>query len=67
VIYDTLTSLTVRKTVLQEEWVITKQFAAVSAVEAFGVEVLANRVQAILKNKIKSYKVANIIIYYVPP
>jgi hypothetical protein len=57
VIYDTLTSLTVRKTVLQEEWVITKQFAAVSAVEAFGVEVLANRVQAILENKTILYNV----------
>lgn len=49
-ICDAPTSLTVRKTVLQEEWVVTKQFAAVSAVEALRVEVLANRVQAILRD-----------------
>lgn len=40
-------SLTVRKTVLQKEWAVSKKFATIRAVEALGVEMLANRVQAI--------------------
>lgn len=44
----TLTSFAVGQSFLQEERAIAEEFAAIGAVKAFRVEVLSNRVQAVL-------------------
>lgn len=41
--------------VLEEEGAVSEQFTAIDAVEAFGVEVLANRVQAIPLNLVSAF------------
>lgn len=46
-----LTVLAVRLAVLEEERAVSEQFPAVDAVEAFWVEVLADRIQAILRTE----------------
>jgi len=52
-IAEILTSFAVRQSFLQEERIVTEKFATISAVEALRVEVLSNRVQAILYIKMK--------------
>jgi hypothetical protein len=44
-----LTCLTIWQSILQEEWIVSKQLATISTQEAFWVEVLANCIQAILQ------------------
>lgn len=47
-IAELLTSFAIRQSFLQEERTVTEELATISTVEAFRVEVLSNRVQAIL-------------------
>lgn len=48
------TSFAVGQSLLEEEWAVAEQFAAVRALEAFRVEVLSNRVQAVLQQRKKN-------------
>jgi len=43
-----LTILTIRQSIFQEKWVVSKQLTTISTQEAFWMEMLANGIQAIL-------------------
>lgn len=49
------TCLTVRQSIFQEEWVVSKQLATISTQEAFWMKVLANSIQAILQKQFTPY------------
>jgi hypothetical protein len=43
-----LTILTIRQSIFQEKWVVSKHLTTISTQEAFWMEMLANCIQAIL-------------------
>jgi len=46
-----LTILTIRQSIFQEKWVVSKHLTTISTQEAFWMEMLANCIQAILREE----------------